>query len=65
MNGMNASYSFDAMNVIVTIALAFTVVMLIAWLLSPALRVWIEKPKYRFMASVEQYDQAQQRLDPK
>lgn len=37
------------------LALAF----LIAWLLRPGLRTWIERPKYRFQSSVQSYDQAQ------
>jgi hypothetical protein len=37
----------------------FAVVFLAAWIVSPRLRVWIERPKYRFLADVQSYDQAQ------
>lgn len=56
MNGMNMPHSFDAMDVIVFAALAFTVIFVIAWMVSPSLRTWIERPKYRFLADVESYD---------
>ena len=44
------------MDWIVLIAVLFAVVFLAAWASSPALRVWIERPKYRFLADVENYD---------
>ncbi len=56
MNGMNMSHSFDAMDLIVLAVFVFTLVMFVAWLVSPALRTWIERPKYRFLANVESYD---------
>jgi hypothetical protein len=56
MNAMNMPHSFDAMDLIVLAVSLFTAVMFIAWLVSPALRTWIERPKYRFLASVESYD---------
>ncbi len=56
MSGMNMSHSFDAMDVIVFAALAFTVILVIAWIVSPSLRTWIERPKYRFLSNVESYD---------
>jgi len=56
MNDMNMPYSFDAMDVIVVAVLLFTVIFFIAWLVSPALRTWIERPKYRFLSNVEDYD---------
>lgn len=56
MNGMNMSHSFDAMDLIVFAVLLFTIGMFVAWLVSPKLRVWIERPKYRFLANVETYD---------
>ncbi len=31
----------------------------VAWLLRPDLRAWIERPKYRFQSNVRTYDQAQ------
>ena len=48
----------EVMDWIVLIALLFTVVFFAAWALSPKLRIWIEKPKYRFLANVEEHDRA-------
>ena len=44
-------------NLIVFSALAFALIFFIAWLLSPRLRIWLERPKYRFQANVQDYDQ--------
>jgi len=44
------------MDLIVLLAGVFAVVFLVAWLISPRLRVWIERPKYRFLADVQSYD---------
>ena len=52
-------FPLTAMDVIVGLALLFTVVLLAAWLLSPRLRAWVERPKYRFQADVRAYDQVQ------
>lgn len=46
------------MDAIVSLAVVFAVVFLIAWLVSPRLRVWIERPKYRFISDVQKYDKA-------
>lgn len=46
-------------NVIVFSSLAFVVVFFTAWLFSPRLRIWLERPKYRFQANVQDYDQVQ------
>jgi hypothetical protein len=46
-----------AMDLIVLVAILFAVVFIAAWASSPTLRVWIERPKYRFLADVEAYDQ--------
>ncbi len=59
MTGMNMAHSLDAMDLIVFAVLLFTVVFVAAWLISPALRTWIERPKYRFLANVENYDDSQ------
>jgi hypothetical protein len=48
-----------AMDAIVLVAVVFAVVFLAAWLISPRLRTWIERPKYRFLADVRTYDQIQ------
>lgn len=47
------------MDAIVLLAVAFAVVFLVAWIVSPGLRAWIERPKYRFLANVKSYDEAQ------
>lgn len=46
-------------DAIVITAIICAAVFVIAWLLRPDLRAWIERPKYRFQANVRSYDQAQ------
>jgi hypothetical protein len=46
-------------DLIVLASVALTVAFVVAWLVSPALRAWIERPKHRFHEAVEGYDQAQ------
>jgi hypothetical protein len=48
-----------AMDLIVGFAVLFAIVFLAAWLLSPRLRAWVERPKYRFQEDVRAYDQVQ------
>jgi hypothetical protein len=48
--------TITAMDWIVLIAVIFAVVFVAAWIFSPTLRAWIEQPKYRFLADVEDYD---------
>jgi hypothetical protein len=50
---------FTAMDAVVSVAVVFATVFLAAWLISPRLRAWIERPKYRFLADVQSYDQTQ------
>ena len=50
------------MDAIVLTALVCALVFIVAWLLRPDLRAWIERPKYRFQANVRSYDQAQRAL---
>jgi len=57
MNG--TMFQLTAMDFIVGLALLFTLVFLAAWLISPRLRAWVERPKYRFQADVRAYDQVQ------
>jgi hypothetical protein len=57
MTGMN-SY-LTGMDLIVGLAILFTVAFLVAWMVSPRLRAWVERPKYRFQKDVRNYDQAQ------
>lgn len=45
-----------AMDWIVLIAVMFALAFVAAWICSPALRKWIERPKYRFLADVKGYD---------
>lgn len=51
------------MDAIVSLAVAFALAFLAAWLVSPRLRSWIERPKYRFQANLRSYDQAQAEKD--
>jgi len=43
-------------DIIVFSAIGFAIVFLVAWLIRPDLRVWIERPKYRFQSNVQSYD---------
>ncbi len=56
---MNMSHDLGGMDFIVLAVLLFVVVFVAAWLISPALRTWIERPKYRFLADVTNHDRAQ------
>ena len=44
------------MDLVVLIAVLCALVFVAAWIVSPALRAWIERPKYRFLADIEGYD---------
>jgi hypothetical protein len=46
------------MDIVVFFALALAVGFTIAWSVSPALRAWIERPKYRFQQNLRKFDQA-------
>jgi hypothetical protein len=59
MNMTGPMNHLPAMDVIVGLAVLFAVVFFVAWLLSPRLRAWVERPKYRFQANVRTYDQVQ------
>lgn len=48
-------------GIIVTASLGFAVAFVVAWCCSPRLRRWVERPKYRFLASVRRYDRAHAR----
>lgn len=59
-DGMAGSVTqFSAMDLIVGLAALFAVVFFAAWLVSPRLRAWVERPKYRFQANVRSYDEVQ------
>jgi len=55
---MNMSGSITTMDVIVFLALGFAIAFVVAWIASPALRAWIERPKYRFQKNLRSYDEA-------
>ena len=44
------------MDVIVLAAVVFCIVFVAAWAISPDLRAWIERPKFRFLTATESYD---------
>ena len=46
-------------NLIVGASVAFAAVFVAAWAMSPRLRTWIEKPKYRFQDALRDYDRAE------
>ena len=50
---MMMDMTMSLMDAIVLLAGIFAVVFLAAWIVSPRLRVWIERPKYRFLADVQ------------
>lgn len=56
MTTMTGITAMTAMDWIVLIAVLLTVLFLVAWISSPTLRAWIERPKHRFLADVEDYD---------
>lgn len=43
-------------GIIVFSAIVFAAGFFVAWLTRPDLRAWIERPKYRFQANVQEYD---------
>ena len=46
------------MDLIVLATVVFAFAFFAAWLVSPGLRAWIERPKYQFQASLQRYDEA-------
>jgi hypothetical protein len=53
---MSLTHSLTTMDWVLLIAVVLAVAFSIAWMCSPGLRTWIERPKYRFLADVEDYD---------
>ena len=53
MNMLDAT----AMDAIVGLALLFAVGFFAAWVVSPRLRTWIEKPNYLFQKNARAYDE--------
>jgi len=43
-------------DVVVLASVVLTAAFVAGWLVSPALRAWIERPKHRFQNAVQQYD---------
>lgn len=48
---------FSPIDAVVLAAAGFVAVFVAAWLVSPRLRKWIERPKYRFLADVRSYEE--------
>jgi len=48
-------------DIIVLSSIAFVVVSVVAWMVSPGLRAWIERPKHRFQDAVREYDRSERR----
>lgn len=48
-------------DLVVLASVAFAVAFVAAWLVSPALRTWVERPKHGFHEAVKEYDLAQHR----
>jgi len=46
-------------DIIVGASAAASLAFVVAWILRPDLRAWIERPKYHFLNAVQRYDQAQ------
>jgi hypothetical protein len=47
---------------IVTGTIVLGSVFLVAWLVRPDLRAWVEQPKHRFLANLQQYDRRERDL---
>jgi hypothetical protein len=56
---MSMAHELSAMDLIVALAIVFAVVFLVAWVVSPRLRAWVERPKYRFQENVLAFDRSQ------
>jgi hypothetical protein len=50
-------------DIIVFSAVVFAAGFFVAWLARPGLRAWIERPKYRFQANVQNYDHTRREGD--
>ncbi len=46
-------------DLIIGLSVLLSLVFVVAWLLRPDLRAWIERPKYQFHDAVREYDRAQ------
>jgi ABC-type phosphate/phosphonate transport system permease subunit len=45
-------------DLIVSASVALTLAFVAAWALSSELRAWIERPKYRFLDALREFDRA-------
>jgi hypothetical protein len=50
-------------DIIVVASAAFTVAFVVAWIVRPDLRAWIERPKHHFQDAVRSYDRSQAGAD--
>jgi len=57
MNMTGPMNQLTAMDLIVGLSVLFALAFLAAWIVSPALRAWVERPKHRFQENVRRYDQ--------
>ncbi|MDH4067201.1 MAG: hypothetical protein OEW19_22600 [Acidobacteriota bacterium] len=48
-------------EVVVLASVVLAAAFFAAWVASPQLRAWVERPKYRFHDAVQGYDRSQQR----
>ena len=59
MNMTGSMNQWTAMDLIVGLSVLFALAFLGAWIISPALRAWVERPKYRLQENMRRYDQAE------
>jgi hypothetical protein len=45
--------------IVIGLSVLFTLGLVVAWIVRPDLRSWIERPKHRFLESVREYDAAE------
>lgn len=50
---MNMEHSLGLMDLLVFGAVVFTILLTLAWSVSPALREWMERPKYKFQENLD------------
>jgi hypothetical protein len=62
MNMTGSMNQWTAMDLIVGLSVLFAIAFLAAWIISPALRAWVERPKYRLQENMRRYDQVQSGL---
>jgi hypothetical protein len=59
MNMTSSMNQWTAMDLIVGLSVLFALTFLVAWIVSPALRAWVERPKYRLQENMRRYDQGE------